>query len=183
MCFIEITSRKAYCYPLKHKNETEINEAYNQFLKDIDYKIVALTTDKGSEFISKSFQAIDEKYNVKHYYSETGDKHKMGKVERFNRTLRGKINKYLKANKTLNWVDVLPQLLQNYNNTIHSSTGYAPNDVTPKRMNKIRKQVEARKQLAINFVHSFHPGQKVRLLKKSHYLRRGQIIIQNLFTL
>jgi hypothetical protein len=36
MVFIEITTRKAYCYPLKNKTGVSICEAYKLFLKDVN---------------------------------------------------------------------------------------------------------------------------------------------------
>ncbi len=48
-------------------------------------------------------------------------------IERFNRTIRDKINKYMIAYKTNRFIDVLPELVENYNNSIHSSIKITPN--------------------------------------------------------
>jgi IS30 family transposase len=145
-CFIEVTSRKAFCYPLKLKNENVINEKYEEFLKGIKYDIVTLNTDNGSEFISKSFTAINQKYNINHYFVQVGDHTKQGKVERFNRTIRSKITTYMTSNNTLNWVSVIDDLVENYNSSVHSSIGIEPNNVNEKIKNKIRKGVQKRKK-------------------------------------
>ena len=42
-------------------------------------------------------------------------------IERFNRTIKEKMFKYLSANNTRQYVDVLELLVDQYNNTIHSS--------------------------------------------------------------
>ena len=42
-------------------------------------------------------------------------------IERFNRTIKGKMFKYFSANNTRKFVDVLDLLVDQYNNTIHSS--------------------------------------------------------------
>ena len=42
-------------------------------------------------------------------------------IERFNRTNKEKIFKYFSANNTRKFVDVLDLLVDQYNNTIHSS--------------------------------------------------------------
>lgn len=171
--FIEVTSRKAYAYPLKKKDQVSINDAYNKFLKEIEYKIINLTTDNGSEFISKSFQNIDDEYNITHYFVDTNDKNKMGKVERFNRTLRTKIAKYLKTFSTFNWIGVLPDLISNYNNTVHSSTGIEPNSVTSEKAEIIRAETEMKKKRALNFLHKFKVGDKVRMIKKKSLFDKG----------
>ena len=51
-------------------------------------------------------------------------------VERFNRTLKTRIWKYFTAhNDTRRYIDVLPQLVNAYNNTTHSSTKMKPAQV------------------------------------------------------
>ena len=50
-------------------------------------------------------------------------------IERFNRTLRGRIDKYMTTNKTKKYIDVLNKLVKNYNNTVNSATGEIPNDL------------------------------------------------------
>ena len=42
-------------------------------------------------------------------------------IERFNRTIKENFFKYLSANNTIKCVDVLDLLVDQYNNTIHSS--------------------------------------------------------------
>jgi hypothetical protein len=41
-------------------------------------------------------------------------------IERFNRTLLNKIKKYMQYNQTLIYVNVLKNIVENYNNTIYS---------------------------------------------------------------
>jgi len=50
------------------------------------------------------------------------------KVERFNKTIRDKINLYLYSKKTKKYIDVLQDLVYNYNNTLHSKIGMNPID-------------------------------------------------------
>ncbi len=175
-CFIEITSRKAYAYPLKNKNEVSIIEAYQQFLKSINYKINTLTSDNGSEFISKAFQAIDKKHNIEHYFVDPDDKTRVGKVERFNRTVRNRIKKYQVAFKTLTYINALPKLIESYNNTEHSRTGYTPNeaDNNEKIKEKIRNKYDKNKSLAYDLINSFKIGDKVRLLKRKDAFQKGE---------
>ena len=42
-------------------------------------------------------------------------------IERFNRTIKEKMFKYFSANNTRKYVDILDLLVEQYNNTIHSS--------------------------------------------------------------
>ena len=42
-------------------------------------------------------------------------------IERFNRTLRGRIDKYMTTHKTKNYIAVLDKSVENYNETEHSA--------------------------------------------------------------
>ena len=53
-------------------------------------------------------------------------------IERFNRTLRDKIAKYLIANKTKKWVSVLSAIVNSYQTTVHSTTGLTPKEARAK---------------------------------------------------
>ncbi len=48
-------------------------------------------------------------------------------VERFNRTIRDKLTMYFSAYNTNHYIDVIDKLIDNYNNTIHSSIKMTPN--------------------------------------------------------
>ena len=53
-------------------------------------------------------------------------------IERFNRTIKGIFLKYFHANNTSKFVDVLDLLVDQYNNTIHSSIKMTPKEASRK---------------------------------------------------
>ena len=53
-------------------------------------------------------------------------------IERFNRTIKEKMFKYFSANYTRKYVDVLGILVDQYNNTIHSSITMTPKEASRK---------------------------------------------------
>ena len=53
-------------------------------------------------------------------------------IERFNRTINEKMFKYFSANNTRKYVDVLDLLVDQYNNTFHSSTKMTPKEASGK---------------------------------------------------
>ncbi len=169
---VELTSRKAYAYKLKNKSETSVCDGFDMFVAAAG-KINNLTSDNGSEFISNKFKKIAKSHGITQHFVDAGDKTKMGKIERFNRTLRDKITKYMKAFKTLRWEDALDKLVSNYNNTVHSRTGYKPNNVTPKIAAIIRAREIARSQKAFDQIAKFKVGDKVRILKKKETFEKG----------
>ena len=58
--------------------------------------------------------------NIDINYVEVGDHHKLGIIDRFVRTLRDRINKYLEMHNTTKYIDVLPEIIKGYNNSYHS---------------------------------------------------------------
>ena len=70
--------------------------------------------DSGREFYNKDVQKLFELYS-------TENEEKSCVIERFNRTTNEKMFKYFSANNTRKYVDILDLLVEQYNNTIHSS--------------------------------------------------------------
>lgn len=58
-------------------------------------------------------------------------------VERVIQTLKSRLEKYFSLNKTKKWVDVIDQIVKNYNSTPHRSIGMAPNQVSDKNSKKV----------------------------------------------
>ena len=86
-------------------------------------------TDQGKEFYNKHVKRLLEDHNINHY--STRGEPKAAVVERFNRTLKERMYKYMTGRNTPKYLDALPDLVQRYNTRIHSSTKMAPADVTP----------------------------------------------------
>jgi hypothetical protein len=73
--------------------------------------------------------------NIQHFASESDQKAAV--VERFNRTLKTRIWTYLSAKRTNRWYDVLPKIVESYNNSYHRSIGMSPINVKRTDENKI----------------------------------------------
>ena len=66
--------------------------------------------------------------NIEHHLVEIGDKQGVAYAERVNGTLRGLIEKYKSSHNRYNLVSIIPKLVENYNNTLHSITKSTPID-------------------------------------------------------
>ena len=53
-------------------------------------------------------------------------------IERFNRTIKKKMFKYFSSNNTRKCIDLLDLLVNQYNNSIHSSIKMTPNEASRK---------------------------------------------------
>ena len=97
-----------------------------------------VNSDDGSEF-KGSFKTLLKQNRITHHISVGEDEHhnKQAIVERFHRTLRNLIQRYLDVYNTKKYIDVLPALIMNYNNTKHSTLKATPKSVLDgKRKNK-----------------------------------------------
>lgn len=52
-------------------------------------------------------------------YTDVGDHHKTGKIDTFIRILRERINKYCEMHSTTTSINVLYDIVHNYNNTFN----------------------------------------------------------------
>jgi hypothetical protein len=167
--FINITSRKAYFYAIKGKKQGEINRVFDLFYNKVDNKVINITSDNEVSFKSsiKRYPAIT------HHQVDPNDKTKTEIVERFNRTLRSKIDKYMKLHKTKTWYKTLPELVSNYNSFKHSTILKAPNEVTEKDVTKIRFAALNRGENARKKTNNFEVGDFVRILKNKKVFEKG----------
>lgn len=134
LCLIEIASRKAYIIPLKNKTENELYNAINKLISNIK-GIKAITTDNGSEFTNKKVIQLFKDNNIIHYLGQADDKRTLSIVERFNRTIKNYLRRYFTAYNTYKWIDIIDDIVNNYNNSYHSSIKTTPNNITKKEIN------------------------------------------------
>lgn len=171
LVWINIHTRMAYAEPIKGKksgddvegDDDSIIAATKKILSRIGSRVVNLTTDSGSEFTNKKFHDLMAKLHINIYHAEKDNKNKMGKVERFNRTLRGMIEKWITASNSVVWTSVLQDLIANYNSTYHHSIKSTPEKANSEKihLNDLKTLVSA-SRLATHF----QIGDHVRLLKR-----------------
>lgn len=137
LTIIDCFSRFALAVPLKSKQGKDVCEALKTAFSSMG-KPVKLQTDKGTEFYNSHVKALLTKLNIHHF--STDQELKAQIVERFNRTLREKIQKYLVSKQSLKYIDALPDILLGYNSSVHSSLGnFAPKDVNKKNEEEVHK--------------------------------------------
>ena len=120
---IDVLSKYAWAVPIKRKTGDYATEAFQDIFKSNRVPNL-LHTDLGSEFINKKTQALLKSLDIKWF--QTFNETKAQIVERFNRTLKGRMYKYFTANNTKRWIDILPDLVYNYNTSYHRSIKMTP---------------------------------------------------------
>ena len=139
LVLIDVFTKKAYARPVKRKNKFDMAIAMESILTDLDHYPNTLITDEGLEFYNKNVEEVLDKYAIHHYSIKS--KMKASVAERFIRTLKSRLEKYFVKNKTKRWIDVLPQFIENYNNTPHRSLGMTPNQVTDDNADRVFKKM------------------------------------------
>jgi hypothetical protein len=123
LCIMDIYSRFVFVFPLKDKKGLTVLKCFKE-LKSYGKN---LWIDKGGEFLNNDFKKFcnDNDINMYHTFGES----KAVYIERFNRTLKQRINNYFLENNTNRYIDKLDDIIDNYNNTKHSSTNKTPYSV------------------------------------------------------
>lgn len=124
---IDVLSKYAWAVPLKDKTSKSICTAFESILADGRLPTF-VRTDKGREFVNREFKKLLDQHDIKFFTSQNEDI-KCSIIERWHRTLKQRMWRYFTENGTFKWCDVLPQLVKNYNNTVHHSIGIKPVDV------------------------------------------------------
>jgi transposase InsO family protein len=124
---IDMFSKYAFVIPLKNKNASTLKVAFKEIFshKRVPEK---LQTDQGTEFENRILGVYLHSMGVKHF-TTTNRQIKCAVVERFNRTLKNLLYKYMTARRTKEYLDVLQDFVASYNRTKHGVTKMRPIDV------------------------------------------------------
>ena len=133
--FIDIFSRYLFVIPMKDKSTKETLRAIKQVLMDSRSQPETFRSDAGKEFVGKEVKNYLADREI--YQQIARNEHKANYAERVIRTLKKKIYKYLYANKTKRYIDVLDDLVEGYNNSYHSSIKCAPSSVNKHNQYKV----------------------------------------------
>ena len=100
---------------------------FKKILDDSKRKPNKIWVDKGNEFYNNSFKKWLQDNDIVMY--STNNKEKSAVAERFIRTLKNKIYKYMTAISKNLYIDKLDDIVQEYNNTYHTTIIMKPVDV------------------------------------------------------
>ena len=103
---------------LKTKTGKEIAQAFRKLF--LIGHPSHLWTDKGIEFYNQQLKAVLAANNVMHYSTENEEKSSI--VEQWNRTMKNIMWKYFTVNNMQKYTDILPSMVEKYNNTYHRSS-------------------------------------------------------------
>ena len=172
--FIDVFSRYLYAIPMKNKSNKETLKAIKSALMESrPQQPETIRTDAGKEYVGKEVKEYLENREIYHQVSR--NELKANYAERVIRTLKKKIYKYMYHNKTKKYIDVLPELVSAYNNTIHSGLKRAPNSITKENEPYVWAQQylpePSRNRKEVKY--KFSPGDYVRIANAKNPFSRG----------
>ena len=158
-------SKYGWLIPLKDKTGKSVVSALENIFKE--RKLEKMWVDKGKEFYNKHVKDLIELYS-------TENEEKSSVVERWIRTMKEKMWKYFSANSTNVYINVLPDLVREYNNTRHSSI-----KMMPVKASKKENELRAWRNLYPDHLEiydikpKFSVEDKVRISKKKKTFEKG----------
>lgn len=175
LTIINCFSKFADAVPLKNKNATSVTNAMNLTIKRNKFKIKHLQTDDGKEFFNKSFTNLMKLLNINHYSTKSCKKAAI--VERFNRSLKSVMYKDFSLRGSHLWIDVLPKLVEDYNNSYHRTIGMKPVEVNKKNETAVLRRIKKMTTPGIDKKppKDFQLGDKVRISKIKNIFRKGYL--------
>lgn len=165
---IDVLSKYGWAVSLKSKSARDVAAAF-QAIIERGRKPANLQTDNGTEFYNSNFRALMTKYNINHYSTQSVMKASV--VERWNRTLKNNMWQQFSLQGSYKWLDLLPELVKEYNNRKHRTIGMSPAKVTPAVAKKLLTSLYSHIKIAKPA--RFHVGDKVRINKYKAVFDRG----------
>ena len=127
LCAIDLYSKYAFVFPLKDKKGISVTNGFNKILKQSETEPNKIWVDQGGEFYNNVFKKWLSDNDIIMY--STFNEGKSVVAERFIRSLKNKLYKHMTATGKNVYYDVLDDVVNEYNNTKHSTIKMKPKDV------------------------------------------------------
>ena len=124
LCAIDLFSNYAFVIPLKDKKAISIVNTFNKIIKQSNTKPNKIWVDQGSEFYNRVFKKWLSDNAIIMYSAFNEGKSVV--AERFIRRLKNKLYKHMTATGKNVYYDVLDDVVNEYNNTKHSTIKMKP---------------------------------------------------------
>ena len=164
LCAIDIFSKYAWVVPLKDKKDVSIVTAFQNILKQSNIRPNKIWVDKGFEFYNASFKKWLQDNDIVMY--STNNEGKSVVAERFVRTLKSKIYKYMTSISKNVYIDKLDDIVNEYNNTYQTTIKMKRIDVKDNTYINTDKEIN-------NKDPKFKVGDRVRISKHKKIFAKG----------
>ena len=159
---IDVFSKFGWIVALKDKKGSTVADAFKKIFKEKRIPQY-LWSDKGKEFYNKNTKYLFDQHNIVLYSTENEEKSTV--VERWNRTIKNKMWKRFTEQSSTQYLDMLPDIVRQYNSSYHSSLKMTPIQASKKENQGIVYYNLYAKIKPIKTKAKFKVGDKVRLSK------------------
>ena len=129
LCVINIFIKYAWVIPLKGRKDIKLTNAFQETLDESNCKPNKIWVDEDSQFYNRSIKSWLVKHAIEVYSLHNEGKSVVS--ERFIRTLKTKIYKYMNSISKKVYVDKLDDIVNARNNTYHGAITMRPVDAKP----------------------------------------------------
>ena len=164
LCVNDIFSKYVWVVLLKDKKGISIVKAFQIILKQSNSKPNKIWVDKGSEFYNAYFKKWLRDNDIVMY--STHNEGRSLVAERFIRTLKRKIYKYMTSISKNVYIDKLDDIVDEYNNKYHTTIKMKPIDVKDNTYINTNKEIN-------NKDPKFKVGDHVRISKYKNIFAEG----------
>ena len=163
LCAIDLFSKYAWVVPIKDKKGTSIVNAFQKIISE-GRKPNKIWVDQGSEFYNNTFKDFLKINNIEMY--STYNEGKSVVAERFIRTLKNKIFKHMRTISKNVYFEVLDDIVNKCNNTVHKTIKMKPIDVIDNYYAEYNEDFNKRDP-------KFKVGDRVRISKYKNIFAKG----------
>ncbi len=163
---IDVFSKFIWATAIKRKESKQCAEVFDEMIKKQKLRATLIYSDAGKEFIGSPFQEVIKRHGMYHRICTSEEFH-CPFVERAIRTLKEKLFQAMTSRLTRRWVDLLPGVVETYNQTRHSTTGMRPLDAAKSEntlnvySNTLQRYPKSNKKIE----YKFKKGDLVRIYK------------------
>jgi hypothetical protein len=168
---IDTVSKYLFVKTLPNLLGGTVTKAFEEIVLKSGRKPGYAYTDSGTEFLNVNFKKLLKTLDI-HWY-RTGSSTKSSLAERVIRTLKEKIYKHFTKIGQFKYIDILPDLVDNYNNSVHSSTLYKPESVNENNEEKVLKNLYKNFKKPHKNKFHFKIGQTVVVSKELSIVDKG----------
>ena len=172
LTFINNSTRYAYAYPIKTRNTTEILTNLRHFVEHLPNGITNITTD--NEFYNNTIiKRFFGENNIEQFIEDPNVHSRLAIINRFHRTLRELLNKYFLTYDTDRWIDIIDDIIYNYNNRYHRTLGKSPAKMTEDDIFILNSKLKKETRDSIKNFQKLNVGDIVRHLDGRQIFAKG----------
>ena len=147
---IDVFSKYAWVIPLKDKTGPTLVKAFKVILTS-GRKPEKIMTDQGTEFLNKHFRALMKEEDIELY------------------------NTYNETKASMRYVDMLPDMVYSYDQSIHRSIKTKPVNVTTENEKEVWHTLYDDHKIVKNVKYKFKIGDQVRISKMKWTFEKGYL--------